>query len=150
MGCRHAASVGAGEDDAFGHLGEAGGDAVAEGGAELGGGEIGGDEGGEHVLVPVVDEPVGELLGHSLVLAAPRSSRSSSVQIGAGGRFPTQEATAEETGGGGLRGHEEVPTGPCHADLCRPTRAAARSTRDGWGVARTALPLAAPSGVARR
>lgn len=45
------------------HLGEAGGDAVAERGAQLGGGEVGGDESGEQVLVPVVDEPVGELLG---------------------------------------------------------------------------------------
>lgn len=58
-----AASVGAGEDDAFGHLGEAGGDAVTERGAQLGGRQVGGDQGGAQVLVPVVDQPVGELLG---------------------------------------------------------------------------------------
>lgn len=125
-GGRGAASVGSGEDDAFGHLGEAGGDAVAECGAQLGGGEVGGDEGGEHVLVPVVDQPVGQLLGplaglgraevvqeqqwaagqrlqvaFGVVAGAGAEPR---VEVGAGGGFPAQaDASGEEGADGAVR-----------------------------------------------
>jgi len=120
------ASVGAGEDDAFGHFGEAGGDAVAEGGAQLGGGEVGGDEGGEQVLVPVVDQPVGQLLGPLAGLGraevvqeqqrAPGqglqvafgvvagAGAQAGVEVGGGGGFPAQaDATAEERADGAVR-----------------------------------------------
>lgn len=121
-----AASVGAGEDDAFGHLGEAGGDAVTERGAQLGGRQVGGDEGREHALVPVVDEPVGQLLGPlaglcraeivqeeqraagqrlevplGVVAVAGAESR---VEVGGGGGFPAQaDASREKRAEGTVR-----------------------------------------------
>lgn len=113
-----ASSVGAVEDDALRHLGEAGGDAVTEGDAQLLHRKVGGDEGWEHVLVPVVDEPVGQLLGPlaglgraEVVQEQQRAARQglqltfgvvasagaqARVEVGGGGRFPAQTDTSGE------------------------------------------------------
>lgn len=129
-------SVGALEDDAVGHLREAGGDAVAEGGAQLGGGEVGGDEGGEQVLVPVVDEPVGQLLGPLAGLGRTEvvqkqqraagqglqvafgvvagTGTQAGVQVGGGDGFPAQaDPAGEECPDGAVRLIVlPVPVGP--------------------------------------
>ncbi|WP_455681443.1 hypothetical protein [Streptomyces echinatus] len=107
-----AAAVAAVEGDAFGQLGQAGGDAVAEGRAQGVGGEVAGDQGGAQVLVPVVDQPVGELLGPlaglrraEVVLEQQRAARQAlqvtlvvevparaqaGLQVGGGDGFPAQ------------------------------------------------------------
>lgn len=95
-GGRGAASVGAGEDDPLGHLGETGGDAVAERDAQLGGREVGGDEGGEHVLVPVVDQPIGQLLGPLAGLG--RTEVVQEQQRAAGQRLELPFAVVADTG----------------------------------------------------
>ncbi|KOV19177.1 hypothetical protein ADK58_36210 [Streptomyces sp. XY152] len=88
--------------------------------------EVGGDEGGEHVLVPVIDESIGEFLGPltglgrtEVVQEQQRAARQSlqftfgvvagagtqtSVEVGRGGRFPAQaDATGEQGADGAVR-----------------------------------------------
>nr|WP_303712103.1 hypothetical protein [Kutzneria buriramensis]WKX11174.1 hypothetical protein Q4V64_28125 [Kutzneria buriramensis] len=119
-------AVGSGEDDAFGHLGEAGSDAVPERGAQLGDGQVGGDQSGAQVLVPVVDQPVGELLGPLAGLGraevVEQQQRAASqglqvalgvvagagaqagVEVGGRGGFPAQADSArEESADGAVR-----------------------------------------------
>ena len=143
-------SVGAVEDDAFGHLGEAGGDAVTEGDAQLLHRKVGGHEGGEHELVPVIDEPVGQLLGplaglgRAEVVQEQQRAACQGLQIafgvvaGAGA-----QAGVEVRGGGGFPAQAD-PAGEERADgavrLVRLARArgAGDQQRRAFGDARSA------------